>query len=202
MQIYNYLPKSCSLPVFRFGDCSNHLGQRQAQAAAPECWKLTNLLNVKETEPPLSGSSGCGCWNQHWLKVSPAYLIKRHFQHTNNYNCGNERRPTILAETRPRRSPSSAVVLGQNTPTVVNRRFSARTFRLSIKVTILQTKTDLSSWYHIAQLKNSMQCPKKTYLVARWNSSLYISLMMEFLRSTSPNCLELTGKQCCLKKLS
>ena len=40
------------------------------------------------------------------------------------------------------------------------------------------------------------------YLVARWNSSLYMSLMIEFLLSTSPNCLEFTGKQCCLKKLS
>ena len=39
-------------------------------------------------------------------------------------------------------------------------------------------------------------------MVARWNSSLYMSLMIEFLLSTSPNCLELTGKQCCLKKLS
>ena len=40
---------------------------------------------------------------------------------------------TILAETSPGLSPSSAVVLGQNTPTVVSRRFSARTFKLGIK---------------------------------------------------------------------
>ena len=34
----------------------------------------------------------------------------------------------------------------------------------TLKVTILQTKTDLSSRYHIAQLKNSMQCPKHNLL--------------------------------------